>query len=201
VAYRWIAATQRYQDTATGRFVSERAVRAALDDAIQASANVVRDATQQLRLGQMSVADWQTLMMSEIKAGHLASGAAASGGFGNLTQSQFGYIGSQVKAQYQYLRSFAADVVSGKQRLDGTLLRRSELYAKASRGMFHEMQRRTARLAGWDEERRILNPADHCDDCVEYAARSWQPIGTLPRIGESACRQNCQCAFEVRRAA
>lgn len=35
-------------------------------------------------------------------------------------------------------------------------------------------------------------------NCVDYALSGWQPIGTLPPIGDSQCGQNCECRFEFR---
>lgn len=47
-------------------------------------------------------------------------------------------------------------------------------------------------------ERRVLgNPrTEHCSDCPPLAALGWQPIGTLPHIGESECGPRCLCHFE-----
>jgi hypothetical protein len=60
-----------------------------------------------------------------------------------------------------------------------------------------------------EEELRVLGEADHCsteDDpdgdregCLELAALGWQPIGTLPKIGESVCIVNCHCRFAYRK--
>ena len=46
-------------------------------------------------------------------------------------------------------------------------------------------------------ERRVLGTpkTEHCEDCPPLAAMGWQPIGTLPRIGDSACGGRCLCHF------
>jgi hypothetical protein len=44
-------------------------------------------------------------------------------------------------------------------------------------------------------ERRILGLADHCSGCVAAAAQGWQPLGTLPAIGDTPCMGNCKCTF------
>lgn len=36
----------------------------------------------------------------------------------------------------------------------------------------------------------------NCDDCPPLAALGWQPIGTLPAIGDSECGHLCLCHFE-----
>ena len=56
----------------------------------------------------------------------------------------------------------AADIASGKQKLDGRLLMRARLYAKAARGTFEQMRRRWQRDDnGMTEERRALGPDRH----------------------------------------
>ena len=73
------------------------------------------------------------------------------------------------------------------------------MYGQAPRGTFEEMRRRYERTSnGMTLERRILGAADHCDDCLEAAALGWQPIGTLPAIGDSRCMTNCHCEFDYR---
>ena len=46
-------------------------------------------------------------------------------------------------------------------------------------------------------ERRVLGhpKTEHCADCPPLAALGWQPIGTLPDIGDSECEGRCLCHF------
>lgn len=46
--------------------------------------------------------------------------------------------------------------------------------------------------------RRVLGhpKTEHCSDCPPLAAKGWQPIGTLPRIGDTECGPLCLCHFE-----
>jgi hypothetical protein len=61
------------------------------------------------------------------------------------------------------------------------------------------------------QERRILGepPTGHCvsgpnsegeyrDSCPRLADRGWQPLGTLPEIGDTPCEGKCWCHFEYR---
>jgi hypothetical protein len=41
-----------------------------------------------------------------------------------------------------------------------------------------------------------MGHADHCDDCPPLAAQGWQPLGTLPDIGDTECGGQCHCHFE-----
>jgi hypothetical protein len=168
---------------------------------IAAQAITMRDLTQQLIIGTLSLAAWQASMMQAVKAVHLVAVAVAHGGWNQLDQSDFGWVGSQIKPQYQWLARFSVEVSTGKQPLDGTATARAQMYAAAARSTHREAQRRIAAQRAVGEERRVLGQADHCRDCLSQAKLSWQPFGTLKRIGDSTCRSNCRCHFDFRAAA
>ena len=197
--YGWNSDAQRYIDLRTGQFVSRAQVRTALDQAIVSAKDGMRDIAQDLVDGNISLADWQTRMAQQIKLIHLASGAAAVGGWAQLTPSDYGRIGAALRQQYAYLQRFALQIENGLVPLDGRLIVRSLLYGEAGRGTFEDFARAAAQRAGMTHERRVLGAAEHCKDCVKYAGWGWKPIGTLPRIGNSQCVTNCHCTFEFRK--
>lgn len=204
--YRWNEIAARYIG-ANGRFVPRSLVNAALEQTVTGSQIEMGLLSERLQSGSISLLEWRAGMAQQIKMLHVAQSALARGGWSQMTQSDWGWVGSEIKKQYQFLDRFAADIASGKQPLNGRFLQRAKLYANASRGMFEEMRRRYMRLfKGATEERRNLGVAEHCqtvdklEGCVELAAKGWQPIGTLPRIGESPCRTNCKCYYLFRNA-
>lgn len=155
---------------------------------------------QQLIDGQITVAQWESSMREFIRTIHREAAGIAMGGMQNVTQSQWGYVGSLVKKQYAYLDNFAQDIISNPNAwLNGRLLVRMNLYERAAWGTFEQMIRRQMSAMGFDEERRVLGMADHCPGCLEQASRGWQPIGTLDGIGEEECVTNCHCVFEYRK--
>ena len=197
-AYTWNERSQRYRNSATGRFVPREQVRQALDIALDRSRNEVARLSRELVNGRINLADWQTSVAREVKSMHMASAALAKGGWAQMTPRDFGLVGSIVKQEYGHLAAFAAQVKSGEQKLDGTLLRRANMYALAPTGTYEETARRGMAEQGKTEEQRILGSADHCDDCVRAADGQWHPLGTLPRIGQSVCMTNCRCRFVFR---
>lgn len=199
-SYRWNETAGRYVDPA-GRFVKFTDVRDALESIMDASRERMHSLTQQLADQSISLAEWQSGMMQQIKISHVAASAAANGGWAQMSASDWGAAGHIIRDQYDYLRNFAREIASGDQPLDGRALVRTDLYGDAARGTFEEMRRRYERINNaMEEERRVLGEADHCDDFLEYAALGWQPIGTLPQIGDSVCITRCHCTFEYRRA-
>lgn len=190
----------RYFDLDTGKFVSNATVREALESLMDLSALNMNSLTQQLIDGSISLASWQTSMMSEIKISHVASAALSQGGWAQMTQSDWGATGQLIRAQYDYLRNFANDIASGKQPLDGRALVRSDMYADAGHNTFEQMHRRSAIGDGMDEEMRELeaNDGNNCDGCLEQASLGWQPIGTLEPIGSQECGTRCRCTYKFR---
>lgn len=115
-----------------------------------------------------------------------------------MTSSDWGATGQMIRAQYDYLRNFAAEIASGQQPLDGRALVRADLYADAANGTFSEMGRRDAIENGMDEEQRVLEDTiNACDGCIEQAGH-WEAIGTLDPIGAEECSTRCRCVFEYR---
>jgi hypothetical protein len=194
--YGWNPATNRYINLETGRFVAASTVRDALESVMEASAARMNAVTQQLVDRQISLASWQTEMMQNIKLSHTAAAASANGGWAQMTQSDWGAAGQMIREQYDYLRNFANQIADGTQPLDGRVLVRADMYGDAARNTFEEMRRRGETEGGMQFERRVLGQADHCPDCLDYAAEGWQPIGTLPQIGDSVCLTRCHCTFE-----
>jgi hypothetical protein len=199
--YTWSEPAARYRDSRTGRFVGKQQVRGALDKAIDSSAKSMKALAQQLRDGNISLADWQVAMAREIKSTHLASAALAKGGWAQLNQSDYGRVGQIVRQEYAYLSKLAADIAAGKQPLDGRFLRRAESYIQAGRATYHAIEQREMKVRGFDEERNLRHARDSCPGCVDATARGWVTIGTLPPVGSRDCRRNCRCTIEYRKAA
>lgn len=197
--YQWDARTGRYRDTRTGRYVARETVRVAIDQFISKGDERIQKISRDLVEGRSSLATWQTQMALEIKHLHIASAAAAVGGWDRLTSADFGRVGQLLKVQYAYLQRFALQIQVGQVPLNGGLITRAGMYADAARGTYEDERRVLMRdRLGMTEERRELGRADHCDDCLAEAGKGWQPIGTLRRIGDSACKVSCKCSFNYR---
>jgi hypothetical protein len=193
--YAYDLRSRRYRNLANGQYVTASEVRQAVDTVIDVQTAKVRDLSQRLIDGQINLAEWQTQTVGLLKPLYVAVGMVAGGGVNNMSQADYGFLGSLIKKQYTYLAKFAQDIASGKQKLDGSLLARAALYAQAARSIFETVLDHIAREAGAMQERSILGISDHCRECVQEAAKGWQPIGTLIPIGERLCRANCRCSM------
>lgn len=198
--FGWNETAGRYIDLSTGRFVPFSDVRDALESVIDVAAERMNSVTQQLIAGDVSLAEWQGVMMEQIKVSHVAAAASSRGGWAQMSQADWGAAGRMIRDQYDYLRNFANEIASGKQALDGRALVRADLYGDAARGTFEQMRRRYEQQQnGMEEERRVLGEADHCPGCLDQAALGWQPIGELDPIGAEECITRCHCTFFYRR--
>lgn len=199
-AIRWDPGSRRYRDP-RGRFVSRQQVREGLDAVLDASDREMGRLSQRPRDGAISLADWEAGMMRQIKITHLAAAVLERGGWQQMTPADFGRVGRQIRDEYARLRNFAAQIASGAQPLDGTLLRRARMYGQAGRGTFYRLAQQSWSERGFDEERSILNPADHCPGCLSQAALGWQPLGQMIPIGQRDCLSNDRCDVEYRNSA
>jgi hypothetical protein len=198
--YAWVESLHNYRDLETGRMVNRETIAGSLNDLIDASAVQMNELTQSLIDGGISLADWQSGMMQQIKVTHTASAALANGGWAQMDFSDWGKTGQLIREQYDFLRNYAKEIANGTQALDGRALVRSDLYADAANGTFWEMDKRGHVQDGYEEGRRVLEPgADHCEDCEEYASEGWMPIEDIPEIGNSQCLTRCRCEITYRR--
>lgn len=166
-----------------------------MDSVVAATGDRLKQLTTQMRLGSLSIPAWQQQMVSETKALHLATAAAARGGWAQMSQADFGWVGQRLRTEYAFLNNFATEVASGKQPINKTLEARAALYAEAARSTSREMERRMGVLAGMDMERNELGIADHCGDCLDATSAGWVPIGTLEAVGNRQCGRRCACAI------
>ncbi len=197
--FSWNTGAGRYVDLSTGRFIPRSLVADVLEKVITASQQQIEALTQSLLDGNITLSEWQLSMERELKAIHTLSAALARGGWSQMEFSDWGRVGAFIKRQYSWLDNFANEIYSGVQPT-GSIMRRAKLYAQSGMSTYEDVRRIQAQEQGFNEERRLLSSAEHCQGCVTEAAKGWQPIGTLRRIGDAECATNCLCRFEFRKS-
>lgn len=186
-----------------GRFVKQEAVIDAVNTVIDAETERIKAISQQLVNGEINLAEWQLQTSALLKNLHVATGLVGAGGRNAVSASDLGFIANRIKGEYKLLRNFALQIKRGDVKLGKQLIARSALYTQAARGTYEEVVRRANKNVGNTLERRNLALADHCQGptgCVALAAKGWQPIGTLPLIGDTPCMSNCKCSFSYKSA-
>jgi len=199
--YRWepsAGASGRYRDTGTGRFVAGKTVRRELDRLLETD-DPAKALAQSLRNREISLADWELAFRRHIKNVHLSAIALERGGWANLRPADFGRAGQIIREQYGYLKRFAGQIASGEQKLDGTLVRRAQLYSQAGRETFYRSKHANLN-SGIEMVRSIRHARDSCAECVSLDGK-WFKVGDpaykLP--GQRICSKNCRCSEELGR--
>lgn len=190
--------TGRYRSG--GRFVSASAVNNAIEARIESGFRQLDD----LLLGALdpstpyNLDDFRQAFALELRNLHVQMAVIGGGGRGNMTPTQWGRVGRRLRDEYAYMNGLIDDIQNA--RLTERQIRaRMGQYANKVKTSFHGARQQVAVDAGLTESRRILNPADHCADCVRFAGLGWQPIGFLPLPGDnSECRSNCRCGIQYR---
>ena len=189
----------RYRDEA-GRLVSEARIRLAVDQVADAASDIMADVTERLRRGELRLAEWQVEMMRTVKQAHVAAGVAAQGGRLQMTPSAFGFLGSEIKEQYRYLRDFANAIEAGTVSLDNRLVvARAAMYGQHTRVTYEAIRARDAQNRGYVMERNVLHAQESCAQCVSLARLSWVDVGSLPPIGSRTCLSRCRCTISRRK--
>lgn len=203
-SYRFSERTGRYRGP-DGRFVRQREIRAGVDSMIDGASQRIRTLTESLRSRQITVGEWEQRMRAEVSALHVAAATAAKGGRDQMSSADYGRVGRLVRDQFDFLRSRADAIVSGKQLMDGTLVQRATLYAQAARGTHSAILAREMDTRGFSEERNILDrEAAHCvgaGSCPEQTARGWVPVGSLVPLSQRLCGPNDRCSIQYRNPA
>lgn len=196
--FTWDPATAQYRD-AKGHFVPRALVRKSLDRVAQAAKVRMQSMAMELGRGKVSLPDFHLAMRSELKTAFVNNVAAAKGGYAQLTASDFGRIGNEVKKQYKFLDNFVTELYAGTAKTGTSgFLARVRLYFNTARTFFYKFDREAQEAAGMTEERNRLHPAEHCPECLAMSAMGWVPIGTLVPIGERECVGNDRCDMAYR---
>ena len=114
--FSWNERAGRFRD-ASGRFVPEAKVRSGVDAVVDAASQRASNLAKDLREGRINLEQFRDGMFQAIKDVHIASALSAYGGKQAMNESKWGFVGSQIKAQYMYARGMLNDIISGKQAM------------------------------------------------------------------------------------
>lgn len=195
--FTWDKKTGRYRRP-DGTFVSNREVQLVIDRILERQLREAREMAVALRNGSISLTVWRQAMRDMIKNVHLYSAAAAKGGWGQLSQADYGRIGNIVRKEYRYLERLARGLNNETVPMDGTFIVRSVMYAEAGRDTYYQVMRAAMQAAGFRQERNIRTATESCSGCIAESARGWVPIGRLTPIGRRRCLRKCRCFLEFR---
>lgn len=195
-AWSYDRITGRYRDD-RGKFLSKAAVGQLVDKRIDKLEGLLKRYTRMLSNGQITLDQWQGSVREAIKTAHIQAAIVGYGGREAMGTAEFGRIGQRLRAEYGYLQNFVSDLLGGRVSAPMAVARIG-LYAQSVRGSYWQGTELREQERGFSLMRRKLDAqAQHCQDCIDYAARGVVPIGSLPMPGQRcACRARCRCSIE-----
>lgn len=208
VTWVWEAATGRYRNLTTGRFVGRETVLGLVNDIVDRTIdNPVSTLNTMLSDKRLNVADWQTGFARQIKNAYAQQAMLAAGGRDQMTPQLWGMVGGTVREQYNYLRDFAKEIEKGNLTA-AQIEARTKMYINSSREAYWRVKDVQARGQGFTEERwHAIGDDSTCEPCSDADAMGWRPLGFFAQpgsgnviAGETTCRglTNCRCTKEYR---
>lgn len=158
----------------------------------------MRDLGRRYVSGDIDLSEFQRQAEKEIEDGIWDAALLLVGPLIYSLSAMLNTILELIRRQKEWLARLVADILSGRQAVDGTLLRRIAMYSGSGWSALQELSRQLAYMSGKREERNILGIAEHCAGCVVETGKGWVPIGTLVPVGERDCLSNCMCEIEFR---
>ena len=180
-----------------GKFIARNAIRAEIEKAVDVVGRKTEKIAKDLNAGKINIAEFQIQMRDEIKRASILSASVAKGGHKQMTASDWGKVGSDLKKQYAFLNKFARDIELG--RVTGVKLEnRAKSYAQNIRMIYLNSEKESFKNIGKTECRRVLHSLETCPDCARWAAKGWVGIDEQPLLGTLQCRSFDRCSLEYR---
>ena len=190
------------QDTARfaslSRLFSPEYMRREYNAAVVMAQGDLRKMAKRLIDGKATVDEFRRYAEREIETLNLDAGFLLMGPLLAAVPAAIDRVRDAILRQLTWFRRLLDDIASGRQRLDGSLLRRIGMYGGSGHSTVEEIGRILSGLSGFREERNVLGIAEHCEGCLRETARGWVSIGALVPIGERDCLSNCRCSYEYR---
>lgn len=185
--------SHRYQDKATGKFLSAAKIVDLTEKYIVQQQGKLRQLSDQLVTGKINLREWEDQFAASLKNVLINSYALGRGGMKQMTQRDLGICSGIMREQYLYLRNFANEANRGKLSVAQFQVRQN-LYIEKAYSVYWQGRLEAFKMDDYLYERDILTPGESCKDCVRIAGRGWVRIGTNPPIGaDRICKNNCRC--------
>lgn len=136
-----------------------------------------------------------------IRRTHLGALSAGAGGLANLMPAHREALEQTLSVEYEYLKRFVQAVkdTDADSSDFNRIPSRAGSYASSAWGTYQQAMRIfiSEESDGTMMEARFLGDSEHCQDCIDLSIENtgWVPVGTLPPIGDSRCRNECRCSF------
>ena len=206
--YSYDATALRYRNPTTGRFISKKQIDNSLDKYRAIQSQQMRATAQQYINKQISRKDAEIAIAKSIKNLWNTELVAGKGGVQNVAANDWLMVARELKQQYymeqanktgkSYGLRQLFDAYERGEKSPSKMLNSMDSYAKASKKAYWMANQQMMQKSNqYSLMERILGIAEHCPDCLRFAALGIQPIGTLPLPGQLCqCQFNCKCSIK-----
>lgn len=178
----------KYVDLATGRYVGSGQIEDLLRGFVKGSETRLELYGMQYANGQLSGREFYELMSREVKVVTNANTALARGGWGQVSQADWGRNGYLMRSEYERIRQLVADKEAGL-ITNAQLIQRSGLYANTAYGRYWEIETEQRAAQGFQGEQvKTVGDDRVCPECLGAEARGVQPLGTFTVPLHPGCR-------------
>jgi len=189
----WNKDTYRYVDSA-GNLFSHSQMRSMLTKSINLSADYVSTISEKLVNGDITRAQFKSMMKEELKAEYIRQYMLGKGGYEQMTKRDWGSIGGSLTEQYKFLDEYSSSLLRGDLSA-AQVANRSTMYSNSARETYERARAKTVKQWGADEEAWHVTSGNNCEDCLDNQSQSYQEIGyfSMPGDGKTICLTNCHC--------
>jgi hypothetical protein len=155
--------------------------------------NILRNLTNQLYSGSITIEQWQIASAQLLKDAHLAEAMFAVGGKANLNAATLARLRDTLRKEFGFLDQFAKDIASGSVS-EAQALARINQYANAVQQSYWNEYKQASEVIYWN----LGTTEKHCGVCPDLAAGSPykpQDLHQVPGDGSTPCRGNCDCTL------
>ena len=195
--YSYDPRTHAYRNLSTGRLVARQAITDLLRDVADGAGNRLAALGRSAVRGDLPPRQFYELMQREVKYAYNAAAALAAGGWDRLTAREWGGNGIRLRAQYAYLRDFAADIAAGK-LTEAQAAARASTYGDSAYSRYWELDRQKQETAGVTMARfKTVGDERVCLACLELEGLGWVAISRLPNPGQVHPGCRCDLVYET----
>lgn len=149
---------------------------------------------------QWTLEKWREEMDKLLENNHVLMGAIALGSFAASASSET--VVRRIARDKAAIERFSKALSYGQIPSLALMQNRGRAYLRSLYVTYQLVKHQAHIIAGYNEARRILTPAEHCrtqtkppylEGCLEVAAKGWLDIVKMPPIGTLHCGQFCKC--------
>lgn len=190
--------THRYRNLKTGRFVRYAEVLEVADNEVSRLEVRLMAHGRLLNSRKIDIAEFQTRMALSLKESHLRMAMLGAGGKKQMDAKQYGYVGQQLRKQYEFLYQFG-QMLEGGTLTEEQILRRAKSYAKSANLAFRKAEFVARGEAGFYAKRLLDPQASHCAECISYQRLEWTLVNLVVPPGiNCSCGGRCRCRLVFR---